>query len=346
MMKTKIILVNFFPNRLVSELLDRNYIVTKVSTWVDQRLLSSMDLSKFDLVYFAKSYPPIWDDLDILLHYPTTPVIYAFHSPSIMFHPYRPKNHILNLISLMKIIYMRMTPSIAAFHTLNTFEYELLSSFGCKCYYTPLGVDTNLFKLRWKDDRFTIVFVGPRYGKGADMLGRILPEVVRKAPDVKFVLVGTGFLNHYFESLRRIFRNNVEVHGVLGQKEFAELLSTSHVLLFPSRFETFGLVAIEALSSGMPVLCFDIAGAPRDIVKKYNAGFVAHAFKIEMIISGTLGYYEMWKNQKEEFSRVSLACRNVALKFDWSNVAGLFERMLRETLDESKARELSSASRI
>jgi glycosyltransferase involved in cell wall biosynthesis len=232
----------------------------------------------------------------------------------------------------MKMMYMKMSRSVAAVHTPNTSEYYVIRSFGFKCYYVPLGIDTDLFNIGPKSNRFTVIFVGPRYGKGADMLSKIVPKVLRKAPDIKFALAGKGFLNEYFTSLGSIFRNNVEVCGWLEQKELAKLLSTSHILLFPSRYETFGLVAVEALSSGMPVLCFDIPGAPRDIIKKYGVGVVAHPFSVDEMANGILAYYGMWKNQREEFDILSSTCRNVALGFDWSIIANLFEKMFREVL--------------
>jgi len=332
MAKTRLLIANYIEKSLINELLKRDYEIAKINTRVENRLALSFAFDKFDLVYFAKYYPPVWDDLDILLHRTKTPIIYSFHSPSIIFHPYRPKNHIMNVISSIKMAYMKIARPFTAFHALNTSEYNLLKSLGLRCYYLPLGVDTKLFNQAPKNSKFTVVFVGPRYAKGVDMLMKMLPRVLRNAADIKFLLTGRGFLDQHFMSLKSAFSDNVEVYEWLKQEEFAKLLSSSHILLFPSRYEAFGLVVLEALSSGMPVFCFDIPGAAKDIIKKYRSGAVANPFNIDELTDNILRSYEMWKNEPEDFEQLSSSCRNVALRFDWSIIANAFDEMFHRVL--------------
>lgn len=337
MAKIKLLFVNYIAasaHSFISELLKRDYEVATLNTRTGGHLALTSAIEKCELMYFAKYYPPIWDDKTILLHRTKTPTIYAFHAPSIMFHPYRLKNYVFNAISLMKLAYMKLARPVDAFHVLNTSEYKICNSLGFRCYYIPLGVDTKLFNKGLRNNRFTIVFVGPRYGKGADMLVKILPRVLRRTPDIKVILTGKGFLNQYFRSLRNVFRNNVEVVEWLPQKKFAKLLSSSHILLFPSRYESFGATVLEALSSGMPVFCFDIPGAPKDVVGRYGSGAVAKPFNIDEIVDNVLRSYEMWKNEPEEFERLSIACRNVALRYDWSIIADVFDDMFKEVFYE------------
>lgn len=330
MTKTKLLLINYFPNWLVNELIKLDYEVTIASTNFKNYLQKNFSVKKFDLIYFAKFYPPLWDDLAVLSLGKKIPLIYAFHHPSFIFHPYRLTNYLTNIISLTKLAYIKMARKVSAIHVLNTTEYNMLKSFGFRCFYTPLGVDTNLFKIDVKRNKFTVVFCGPRYGKGADMLARIISCVLKGAPEIEFILTGRGFLNNHFKLIRNFYKGNVHVYKFLEQKEFAKLLSTSHILLFPSRFESFGLVVIEALSSGMPVLCFDIPGAPRDVVKKYEVGIVAEPFNIERLIDGILDYYYLWKEDPVLFKNLSLKCRSIALKYDAGIVTRLFDRMFTE----------------
>lgn len=333
MKKTKLLIANFIENSLIGELLRRDYEIATVNTRISGRLPSRLAIEKFDLVYFAKFHPPIWDDIDVLLHKTKTPVIYAYHAPSSrIFNPYRARSYVRTIISSIKLVYIKIAKPVVALHALSTSEYNKLKSFGLRCYYIPLGVNTKLFNQGLKSNRFTVLFDGPQYAKGADMLIKIVPKILKKAPDLKFRLTGRGVQSQYFASLKSSFANNIEVYTWLPRDEFAKLLSTSHVLLFPSRHETFGLVVLEALSSGMPVVCYDIPGAPKDIVKKRGIGVTANSFNIDKIVNGILGYYEMWKNEPEGFKRLSIECRNVALKYDWSIIAGLFDNMFREVL--------------
>lgn len=332
MTKISLLIANYIEDSLISELLERDYEIATVNTRIGSCLASRLDIKKFDLMYFAKFSPPMWDDTNVIFRHIRTPTIYAFHSPSIVFNPYRLTNYVYNAMSSVKLAYMKIAKPIAALHALNTCEYNLLKSLGFRCYYVPLGVNTNRFKPGIKSNKFTVVFVSPRYQKGAEMLIKIVPKVLRKAPDLKFTLTGRGFMSQYFTSLERFFGDNVKVCERLPQREFTQLFSSSHILLFPSRYETFGLVVLEALSSGMPVACYDIPGAPRDIVKKYDIGFIANPFNVDEIVNGVLSYYEMWKKETGEFKRLSIACRNAALKYDWSIIADLFDDMFRKVL--------------
>jgi len=319
---------------LIVELNKKGYEIVVANTREKTHLVSEVDLKKFDLIYFAKFTPPQWDDVNILFNKLKRPVIYAFHSNAIIFNPFRFHNYVHNAISLIKLSYMKIAKPVSALHVLNTSEYKLLKLFGFNCYYSPLGVDTKQFKPGVKSTRFTIIFMNPRYQKGVDMLTKIVPKVLRKAPDLKFLfLVGRGsFLREYFDFLKKSFRDNVEVYEYLPQRRLRELFSSSHLLLFPSRYETFGIVVLEALSSGMPIVCYNISGAPKDVVKKYGVGTVANPFNIDEIIDGILYYYQLWKNSAGDFRRLSETCRKVALKYDWSIIASMFDNMFRTVL--------------
>lgn len=81
------------------------------------------------------------------------------------------------------------------------------------------------------------------------------------------MLTGMGFLSQYYEALKSSFKDNVEVRENVPRNELAKMYLSSHLLLFPSRYEAFGRVVLETLSSGLPLAAFDIAGAPRGIVR-------------------------------------------------------------------------------
>lgn len=333
MIEIKVLLVNYADGSLIRELLRKGYAITTVNT--KGKLFNSIT-DKFDLIYFAKFTPPRLDDIHILLHKANIPIVYGFHSSSIIFKPYRATNYVDNIISVAKLAQMKIGRSVNALHVLNADEFKLLRFLGLNCHHVPLGVDTNLFRPGNKNSRFTIVFVSARYQKGTAMLINIVPAVLKKAPDVKFIMTDIGFLSNYFYSLKKAYRNNVEVCERLPQNEFARLFSSSHVLLFPSRFESFGLVVLEALSSGMPVVCYDIAGAPRDIVKRFGVGVVAKPFNIDEIVNGILEYHKKWKEDVREFAHLSNMCRRIARRYSWSIIADLFDNMFNQVLEQRR----------
>lgn len=335
MVGIKLLLVNYAPDVLIAELNKKGYNITTFCTLDGNRLLSSSALGDFDLVYFAKFTPPMCDDIDLVLKRNETPVIYAFHAPMVIFSPFRAQNHLWNFTSLAKTFYMKVNRSVAAIHALNTTEAKLANYFGFKSYFVPLGIDTSLLKSRKRDGRFTVVFVNARFQKGVDMLPKIVALILKRAPDIKFALMGTGFLDHYFAMLKAAFSDNVDVYGFLSQDDFVKTLGASNVFLFPSRYESYGLAPLEALSCGVPVVCFDINGVPRDVVLSQKAGTVVDKFDINKIANAVLDYYELWKNNRSEYDRLSAHCRDVALGYDWCNVATLFDNMFKDVVNRS-----------
>ena len=85
--------------------------------------------------------------------------------------------------------------------------------------------------------------------------------------------------NEYLQELKNTVKDlDLELHvkflGSLPQMEVRELMNKSKLLIHTSKFETFGLVAVEANAMGMPVLTDNI-GSLREIVKNNKNGYFA-----------------------------------------------------------------------
>jgi glycosyltransferase involved in cell wall biosynthesis len=120
------------------------------------------------------------------------------------------------------------------------------------------GVDANLFRPREPTlDLLRPVFLS---------VGRVAREKNLEAfldlnlPGTK-VVVGEG---PAFATLKRRYPEAIFPGPLFGEK-LAEAYSSSDVFVFPSKTDTFGLVLLEALASGVPVAAFPVAG-PRDVI--------------------------------------------------------------------------------
>ena len=145
---------------------------------------------------------------------------------------------------------MAATPALAAELTRRGFRNVVL---------WPRGVDANLFHPREGADlgvaRPVFLFVGRLSVEKnvGDFLSLALPGTK--------VVVGDGPLR---AELMRAYPNAV----FLGTREGEALAATyaaADVFVFPSRTDTFGLVLLEALASGVPVAAFPVRG-PRDVI--------------------------------------------------------------------------------
>lgn len=314
----KLLLINYAPRPLVKALEEAGHEVDAV-----EGSASPEGWRGYEAVYFAKFTPPVFDDLALLFR-ARAPVIYGFHSPFRIFHPHRPSHYVHNAVSALKVMAARLRRSIALFHALNKKEEEALRKYTPRVYHAPLGIDVEEFKPGEKTGPFTVVFVGARYQKGADMLPEVIPRVLKRAPDARFVLTGRrDFLSPLFRELGRRYPQ-VAVQEDLPRRAFVELFSEAHVLLVLSRYEGFARVVPEALAAGMGVVAFDVPG-PSDVLKEHGVGLVSRPFDLESVAGSVLLYYEAWR--RGSFDDVAKGSRRAALSYDWRKVARAWERM-------------------
>ncbi len=101
-----------------------------------------------------------------------------------------------------------------------------------------------------------VSFVGKlAHFKGIDTLIRAAGIYEKKIPGVKTVIVGQGQLRDELEGLsKELGLKGLSFLGHKTQEEVAEIYSVADVSTVPSRHEPFGLVAIEALACGTPVV--------------------------------------------------------------------------------------------
>jgi len=146
-------------------------------------------------------------------------------------------------------------------------------------YALPPFIDVSRWRpTRDKDEEFKVLFVGRRaYEKGFDVFTAVAREARRLGLKARFLATGgrEGDVTDGVESL-----------GFVPEDELINLYSSAHVVMYPTRADTFGLVILEALASGTPVIASDIPshrlpglplllargvdGALRQLVDLYN----------------------------------------------------------------------------
>ena len=108
---------------------------------------------------------------------------------------------------------------------------------------------------------YDFIFIGRDHPqKGIDDLVLSWKEICAKKPDSKLVVVGgiENFAKLKKKLFQRSLMGNVEFAGYLSGSSKYALLKASKVLLFPSHYESFGMVALEALACGVPVVAYDL----------------------------------------------------------------------------------------
>jgi glycosyltransferase involved in cell wall biosynthesis len=142
----------------------------------------------------------------------------------------------------------------------------------------PNVVDTDFFSLPpsgRQSQPFTFVAIGNmNYNKGFHVLIRAFSKQFRGRPDVRLVFGGDGPQRVEFQALTCDLGLSEQVTflGAVGRMEVREALWGANALILPSFRETFGVVLIEALSTGIPVIATK-CGGPEDIVTS-EVGFI------------------------------------------------------------------------
>jgi phosphatidylinositol alpha-mannosyltransferase len=132
----------------------------------------------------------------------------------------------------------------------------------------PNGIDPSRFHPRippldgLESDRPTILFVGRFYPrKGGEVLFRALPRIRSRVPDVRVLVVGGGLLEPWYRSLARRAAADVLFLGELSSREIPRAYRTADVFVAPSTGqESFGIVHLEAMACGVPIVASDIDG--------------------------------------------------------------------------------------
>lgn len=115
---------------------------------------------------------------------------------------------------------------------------------------------------------------GERY-KGYDQIIKALPRILREAPGARYLLVGTGPDRPRIEKLvaEAGVENAVTLAGLVPDEELVEHYNLCDVFAMPSKAEGFGIVYLEALACGKPVLAGNQDGA-RDALADGELGLL------------------------------------------------------------------------
>jgi len=146
----------------------------------------------------------------------------------------------------------------------------------------PLGVDLDKFTFvrRRQDGPFQVLFVG---SVGQRKGIKYLLEAYRrlKCPWLRLAVVGpvVGSGRAFREHAR-----DVEYIGRADPDSVVRLMQRSHVLVLPSLFEGFGLVIVEAMATGMPVIASTHSAAP-DIIRDGIDGYVLAPDDVDGLVS-------------------------------------------------------------
>ena len=183
------------------------------------------------------------------------------------------------------------------------------------------GVPDDLFEITRRESDYLLYFGRlDWFQKGLDVLLEAVRELAQRHPGLRLKVAGRGKdLQRLVERTYSLgIRDNIEILGPVSDAERRSLFAGARVLLMPSRFEGFGMVAAEAMAAGVPVVASD-AGSLPEVVDAPEGGILvpsedpaALAAAVEALLAD--------HTRRRALSR---SARRSAERFRWDRIADL-----------------------
>lgn len=161
------------------------------------------------------------------------------------------------------------------YYTKIGFKKNKIYQFG---YFFEQGIRSKR-ELEFKGEQYKIVYIGQLVKrKGIDVLLKSLENIKM---DFELILVGNGEEKENLLKMSRDLKIDEKVNfvGAKSNDEVLKILSSSDLLVLPSRWDGWGAVINESLSSGVPIVCSDHCGAKILLTESY----LGNSFKSESI---------------------------------------------------------------
>ena len=151
-------------------------------------------------------------------------------------------------------------------------------------HMAPYGVNIKDFKPRRdfrKIDKMRFLFVGSfSQRKGISYLLQAFKELENEGENISLTMAGRGIMD--YELVKSYELKCLETHVNLPLEKLVELMQESDVFVFPSICEGFGLVLIQAMATGMPLITTYNTSGP-DFIEEGKDGFLIEAQDVEAI---------------------------------------------------------------
>ncbi len=269
---------------------------------------------QFDVVHLHEPLMPALP-LTVLAHSKSLNIgtFHAFSQSNVAYYYARP---------ILRIFMGKLDGRIAVSHPAEQFISQY---FKGKYEIIPNGIDIDRFQQdvqplpQYQDGKLNILFVGrfTERRKGLKYLLRAFIHVKREIPNSRLIIVGKGETKGYNRFLQRNNIQDVIFAGFISDEELPRYHRSSQVYCAPSiGGESFGIVLLEAMASGLPVVATDIAGHASVLEHKKQGVLVEP--KNSEALAMSLIHVLADENLRQ---RMGAAGREKAAEYSWQKVS-------------------------
>ena len=239
----------------------------------------------------------------------------------------------------------------------NYMKCELQRNFGLpfeKINVIPNGVNLTMysgiekdydFRRNYAADNEKIILYAGRlvFEKGVQHLIGAMPKILQNYNDAKLVIAGKGGMTEELKSQVEYLGLGSKVYftGYMDHKSLCKLYKCADVAVFPSTYEPFGIVALEGMLAGNPIVVSDIGGL-NEIVEHGVNGMKSYAGNSNSIADSILTLLydhklcnEISKNAKTKVKEL----------YNWTKIAQdthfSYQKAICETMAERQAKQIA-----
>lgn len=321
----------------------RNHLVTFETLYYSFKVRRQVDLNEYDVVHgtlMPASTIALSPNLGL-----ETPIVVTSHGTSLgemkshtpeipsdylLRYFFHPMNFVMDRIAGQSANHIIAISSHTKRQLKNVYRFNPL-----KLSLIPHGVDVGRFYPRNKvhpavsSEKTSVLFVG-RLASRKGVSRAIESMANLRDYNIELLIAGSG---RHEDRLKRLASNlkvteSVKFLGFVPDDELPLLYSTADIFLFPSRYEGFGLVFLEAMACGTPVIGTPVGGIP-DVVDDGVNGFV-----VSHDVGDISAKIEHCHLNPDLLSKISENASQKAKKMDWLQVAEQVERVYEEVTED------------
>jgi len=183
-----------------------------------------------------------------------------------------------------------------------------------------------------KNKTFTFISVAGLIPlKGIDILINAFKKLIDKNIDAKLIIIGDGSEIKKLKKLTTKLRLNNKVNflGKRDREEVAKYMKSSHVFVLPTKYEAFGVVFIEALSCGIPIISTKSSGGPDSIVNEKN-GLLVEIGNVEELAKAMEHLYKNYS----KYNNFEIA-KEAKQKYGKESFKKVYDEVYKKVLNES-----------
>ena len=201
-------------------------------------------------------------------------------------------------------------------------------------YVVPNGIDFDEIQNIRAEDHLkhpAILFMGGlNKVKGIDVLLNAVPIIRMEIQNLHVYIAGSGSKEGNLKKLAKELNieENVKFLGFISGDEKYAYYKSADIYVHPSRYETFGVVLLEAMACGKPVIASNVGGIPF-VVEDGKTGLLFESENVEELVEKIM----LLLRDEEMRAKMGEAGRNRARGFTWERSAEMTVEVYKEVIE-------------